>query len=543
MLLRYYHTLKYLRLTQVTGRIRHRLFRPKPDVRKAPPVRPVPGIWKRHPWREESMLGPSQFKFLNLERQLAFPGDWNAADLEKLWTYNLHYFDDLNAKGAETRRSWHNALILQWIRENPPGAGAGWEPYPLSLRIVNWIKWARGGNDLCPAALQSLAVQIRYLSKRLEYHLLGNHLFENAKTLVFAGLFFSGEEADVWFHSGMSLLSKQLEEQVLADGGHFELSPMYHALILEGLIDLFNLFHAYHINPPDSWRGLVSSMMDWLECMCHPDGGISFFNDATFGIAPPLTALEQYAESLDLAGKQAAAGARLLESSGYARLELGQAVVLADVAAIGPDYLPGHAHADSLSFEMSLCGRRILVNSGTSVYGGGLERQRQRGTAAHNTLQIDGADSSEVWSGFRVARRARVRVEQFDTISGIRLAASHDGYQRLGGRPVHRRAWTLNPRELIVSDTVEGSGLHSANVRFHFHPDCRILPHGPAAYTVTGPDNSVVIHVLSDPKMRWQVENTAWHPGFGLREPNLCLSLSYEGLLPMHVITKFVWEE
>ena len=80
--------------------------------------------------------------------------------------------------------------------------------------------------------------------------------------------------------------------------------------------------------------------------------------------------------------------------------------LLLDVASIGPDYLPGHGHADTLSFEMSLFGKRTLVNRGISQYG--IEvRQVERGTAAHNTVVINNENSSEVWSGFRVARRAR----------------------------------------------------------------------------------------------------------------------------------------
>ena len=84
-------------------------------------------------------------------------------------------------------------------------------------------------------------------------------------------------------------------------------------------------------------------------------------------------------------------------------------MALLDVAPVGPDYLPGHAHADTLSFELSLFGQRVLVNSGTSQYEAGPERSRQRGTAAHNTVIVDGHDSSEVWAGFRVARRASSR--------------------------------------------------------------------------------------------------------------------------------------
>src|SRR5690606_15320930 len=152
----------------------------------------------------------------------------------------------------------------------------------------------------------------------------------------------------------------------------------------------------------------VSPMLHWLRVMTHPDGDIALFNDAALGIAPPLAALEAYADLVGVSRDSTElASLEALAESGYVRLTVGPAVLIADVGLVGPDYLPGHAHADTLSFELSLHGRRVLVNGGTSTYEANAERLRQRGTAAHNTVVVDGQDSSEVWSAFRVARRAR----------------------------------------------------------------------------------------------------------------------------------------
>src|SRR5690606_25718690 len=168
-----------------------------------------------------SMTGPGRFLLLNELHDLGETG-WDDPGIERLWRYNLHYFDDLNAEGAPDRAGWHRDLILRWIGDNPPGRGSGWEPYPLSLRMVNWIKWHLAGNELPPAALHSLAVQARWLMRRLEFHLLGNHLFANAKALVFAGCFFRGDEADAWLARGLAILRREVPEQILADGGQFE---------------------------------------------------------------------------------------------------------------------------------------------------------------------------------------------------------------------------------------------------------------------------------------------------------------------------------
>lgn len=538
---RYFHTLRHLKPGQVVGRIQQRLHRPRPDLRRPPALRSLAGAWLTPCRKEQSLVGPDRFRFLNEERQLVFPQAWNATGPSRLWVYNLHYFDDLTAVRAHDRLQWHKALIGQWILENPPARGTGWEPYPLSLRIVNWIKWSLAGNALDPEAVHSLAIQTRQLRRRLEFHLLGNHLFENAKALFFAGLFFTGEEAQEWLRTGEALLQRELAEQVLPDGGHFERSPMYHALVLEGLLDLANLCATFGWPVPAAWGAAVTGMLRWLRTMNHPDGGITFFNDAALGVAPDLEQLEAYAAALRLAVPSSGTGTCLLRDSGYARLEAGAAVVFADVAAVGPDYLPGHAHADSLSFELSVDGRRVLVNSGTSVYGTGPERQRQRGTAAHNTVRLDAVDSSDVWSGFRVGRRARVGVEHFAAQPTASLQASHDGYRHLKGRPEHRRHWMLDEHALTVEDTIEGNGHHLVEVFFHLHPDFSLRPDGGGLFSAVHKDSGGTVRFELDSQVTWQVHPGSWHPAFGVSVGNQFLHGRYEGPLPTRFTARVTW--
>lgn len=527
------HTVRHLRVRQVLARGRLRLYRPVPKPLPAPERRRPMGEWSPPAPREPSLLAPATFRFLNETRSLAEPGHWNHPAWEKLWLYNLHYFDDLNAQGAERRADWHRALIARWTRENPPASGNGWEPYPLSLRICNWVKWSLAGNRLEPAWLDSLAVQVRYLARRLEYHLLGNHLFENARALVFAGLFFSGREAERWLAKGLAVLRRELPEQVLADGGHFERSPMYHALVLEGLLDLVNLDRAFPGVIPEAvrsdWDQAVDAMRRWLAAMVHPDGEIAFFNDAAFGIAPNRAALEAYAQRLGYSSVAAPGeGVTHLADSGYVRMQHGEGVALLDAAPVGPDYLPGHAHADTLSLELSLFGQRVIVNSGTSCYGTGHERQRQRATAAHSTVEVDGEDSSEVWGGFRVARRARpfdLRVEA--GVGSSRVLCAHDGYMRLPGRPVHRRNCRLTRHGLWIRDEVDGR-FRRAVARFHFHPGVTVVPEASAAegYLLLAEG---AIASWSVTRGAARVRAGSYHPAFGVSQPNYCLELEAEG--------------
>ena len=500
-------------------------------MRSAPPLRLLCGRdWVKPARRRASLLGSERFCFWNETYDLADHG-WDDPALGKLWRYNLHYFDDLNAQDAIARLVWQQALLLRWVRENPPAVSTGWEPYPTSLRIVNWIKWALDGNVLPPECLDSLAVQARWLARRLEIHLLGNHLFANAKALVFAGLFFDGQEAAAWLQKGMRILAREVPEQILSDGGQFERSTMYHALALEDMLDLCNVTAAFSGATPSRWQSTIASwlarigpMRDWLAAMCHPDGEIGLFNDAAFGIAPVPAELERYADELGLAPPgRAQMGVTHLAQSGYMRVAQDEMVALLDVAPIGPDYLPGHAHADTLSFELSVFGQRVLVNSGTSCYGQGSERLRQRETAAHNTVVVDGQSSTEVWAGFRVARRARPLGLESVREGGMKVVCSHDGYSRLAGQPMHTRQWLFEAASLVVEDRVSGRFGH-AEARFHLHP----------RMTLEALDGGVTgrIGLENGRWLTWRVEmgelvieESTYHPRFGISESARCLVL------------------
>jgi len=521
----YWHTLRHLKPIQLSNRMWRKIAPATPDTRLAPKIRGLAHHWSAPITPAPCMTGPKSFIFLNEPGKAREPADWNTPERDKLWLYNLHYFDDLRAQEAEARTKWHRSLIAQWIEQNPPGFGNGWEPYPLSLRIVNWVKWAVAGNELEQEWVQSLAIQVRFLRKSLEWHLLGNHLLANAKALVFAGLFFEGQEADEWRKKGLSILGKQLSEQILLDGGHFELSPMYHCIILEDLLDLQNLNLAYPNIIPDTaheyWHMSANHMRSWLNVMTHPDGEISFFNDAAFGICAAPAALDRYAIALGLGVVEAPQiGITHLKSSGYIRVQHGELVAILDVAPIGPSYLPGHAHADTLSFELSVNGQRIIVNSGTSLYGVGAERQRQRSTAAHNTLEIDGESSSEVWSGFRVARRARpFNLQISESENEIIIKCSHDGYRRLRGNNICTRTWKFSNRMLCVIDQVSGPH-QQAVARFHCHPGLQIEAVAQGVRILQ--ENKILQKCTFDTK-NIQIIPSTFHPEFGVSKDNNCV--------------------
>lgn len=555
---RLWNTVKYLRFQQIYSRVRKKLIKPKHVVRPAPPVRESRASarsgsdfsWQTSIAGAPLMLGPHRFRFLNEEHEIATRQDAYDEKLSHLWRYHLHYFDDLNAVGANDRRGDQAAWIARWMQDFPPAAKDAWDPYPTSLRIVNWIKAGLNGMAISSEMRESLAAQVRWLAQSLEFHLLGNHLLANAKALLFAAMYFEGSEADRWLKESLAIYDDQLSEQILADGGHFELSPMYHCTILEDLLDVYNLARA--VNDPELLKiaervfvPRIQTMRHWLQAMLHPDGQISFFNDAALDHAPHPRHLEDYAIRLGLGPTpEIPDGLTWLESSGYVRVQFGKTVLIADVARIGPDYIPGHAHADTLTFELSINGKRAIVNSGTSCYGNDAQRHHERSTAAHNTVEVDGANSSEVWGGFRVARRARPRDLEIEMLTNdiFKIRCSHDGYRRLRGKVTHTRTWLMQPTTLQVTDELDGK-YHEAIGRIHLAPEwanmaegrsrapspgsAMFLPDGlPIQFVNEGEKLSITLHGKKN-----RLEPETYHPRFGESAATHCIASEFPAVL------------
>lgn len=536
----YFRSVIHLKPSQILARL---AFRRTPHVESQPvcSLRSPRAAWVAPVTKAACWLGEDTFRFLNETHRLSFPLAWNDTAYGKLWLYNLHYFDGLQAADVET--GYAGDLIDRWIEENPMPHGNGWEPYPTSLRIVNWLKWHLQGHTLKPEWTASLATQLAWLSKRLEHHLLANHLMANAKALLFGGLVLEAPQAEAWYATGRMLWERELNEQILLDGGHFERSPMYHAIILEDHLDVLNVHRAMNQPVPDAWGDTARRMITWLQAMSHPDGDVSFFNDSAIGIAPSHAELLAYAEAMALDVEKASPPPTVhLSESGYVRVERETATFLIDVAPVGPDYQPGHAHADTLSFELSVGTQRVLVNSGTSVYGISDERLRQRKTAAHNTVVIDSTDSTEVWSGFRVARRARVAdVAVTPTADGAVIEATHDGYTRLPKAVMHRRRWAIGERQCVVSDRFEGieGAVHQFDAHLHIAPGIALTQLSAQSVALRTNTGDLLLKIETDGVLH--VNDTTHHPRFGVSIPTQKLIFSKKTTVPAAIDTVIRW--
>ena len=390
------------------------------------------------------------FTFLNRPVALGRPVDWLPEHESRLWIYNLHYFDyavglarDGSPDRADHAYSAFRDLASDWMRSCPCGTRLAWDPYPLSLRVCNWIRAytlfqpALGEDPEFSRALRrSLYQQTRFLANDLEYGHQGNHLLENARALVEAGLFFSNGRARQWLATGERILWTGIRRQFLTDGGHFERSPMYHQIMMKLYREAVHVLVAADRPIPEEVGTTMRAMETWLANVVHPDGDIALLNDAALGIAGRTSDYIDRTSATD--------GLQALPDSGYFtfRDRARGSFLVMDCGLLRPDYQPGHGHCDALSFELSVAGQRMIVDSGVDDYYGELEwRQYYRSTRAHNTVVVDGEEQSELWDRFRVARRARpfdiVWKDDGPTLACV--AASHTGYRRLTPQVTHRR--------------------------------------------------------------------------------------------------------
>lgn len=555
---RFVRTVVGLRFIQFVNRYSRRLvplrFEDAGAVAISAPVRPLAPFVER----EQSLLSATRLRLLNATRDVDRAQCWDDPAWPRLWTYNLHYFDDLNAAGSTQRLDWQTAHLERWLQENPPPEGTAWEPYPASLRTVNLAKWLLRTGRCDPSALKALVMSAGAVSRQLEYHLLGNHLWANAKALYIAGICIKGRQAQRWIYRGQKILESEVGEQILADGAHFELSPMYQGTIVEDALDLVNFARAYDREPPAAIDRQLPRMLSWLEAMTHPDGEIAFFNDAAPGIAARSVQLLGYAERLGIHPAQrrvltAAIGATIedLTHSGYARLSSDEstrpiAVAICDASAVGPAYLPGHAHADTLSFELSLHGRRVVVNGGTSTYEDDDQRHFERSTRAHSTVELAHADSSEVWASFRCGARARIsRRRAWADNEGVYLEAQHAGYSFLPGRWMHQRTWRMSATRVLIDDRIypsaAGAARIPATVRFLLHPQVRIRALGDEGSWELFRDDRVIARFHGQSSINWCAEHTTFAEGFGILAQSVALVGRFEasGATEVHSELRF----
>lgn len=427
-----FNTIRHLKITQAVHQVKYRLVKPVYKAYDMSGFKVQGSRFKANPIAKYTCLKGNNYTFLNLEHE--FTG-WNFTEKGMLWAYNQNYFDWLNQDGmtAEEGCKWIDRFI-----EELPDNKIGLDPYPIALRSINWVKFFCKYPDTATGErLDVLYSQLRLLEKKLEYHLLGNHLLEDAYALYIGASYFNDNHL---LKKAKNLLLKQLKEQILPDGAHYEQSPMYHCILLDRLLDCINIREDKELN------GYASRMLGHLESIVWENGSFPLLNDAAYGIAPEPQEIFNYAKRLGLVWNS-----NQMKECGYRKFNAEHLEAIVDVGNIMATYQPGHTHADTFNYELHVDGKPFVVDTGISTYNKTERRQLERSTIAHNTVSVDGKNSSEVWGGFRVGKRCHTVITE-DTEKAV--DAWHNGF----GKRCRRR-FEIKDGCLCVEDWYDGNAV------------------------------------------------------------------------------------
>lgn len=467
-----------------------------------------------------------QGRVLLLHEMHLLNSSWNVGKVSHLWNYNLHYLEFLiplavryHASGNEEYREKYLEILTSWLETMDDNKDA-YAPYTISMRIPNvLIGMEMLGvieEPLKNKIYQSLYNQYRYLLQHPELALLANHYFENLKTIVIASILFG--ESDV-YRKYFDLFLKQIGEQILSDGLHFERSLMYHKIILEDILRVYMVLQSSgHETDAEKLLPTIKNMASAMGSLERNMKHTPLFNDAGDNVSKPTAALlivcKKICGDVDT-------GKTEFPDAGYYRMDSGSGIVLFDCGDIGPKYMAGHAQNDCLSFELSVGGERIFVNSGTGQYQGGM-RQFFRSTKAHNTLMIDDREQSELWGEHRAARR----------ISGIKTVVKEReimGQFKSYHGDGFRRKMQWQGTSLMISDDIRcgDSDRHTARQFFHLVPGYRFERDGNSVKIISGNRNIAIINPPenADLLIHTDGEITTYAGDFGMYEKKLVLEL------------------
>jgi len=521
---RWLRTVRHLRPAQLLGQLA-RPLRPRGRPRRArgPATLPDglrPGAPFLPPPAHARASAGGRVALLAREHALGDPVDWRGGAHGPLFAFHLQYHDWLRGDGfAPDERA---RLLRDWAAREREGVA--WHPATISERAFAWAKLL-----LTPGALPddpglrralagSLGDQLATLAAHLERDLLANHLLFNRLALALGGALLDGPDTASWRRAEPALRA-ELAEQVGSDGAHYERSPMYHAQVLERVLDLLNAAAArpgrLAAETEAALRACAARMLGALAVWTHPDGEIALFGDAAFGIAPPPAELHAYAARLGVRA-QPPVTPGVLDRAGYVRLAAGPFTLIASVAGPMPAYQPGHAHCDALAFELSLGRERVVTDTGVCEYVPGPRRDASRATRSHATLAIGGREQAEIWAAHRVGGRPRVRLLAVDP--GRALEASCAGWATPG--VVHTRRFEVSDAEVRVVDALAGPGAR-VEAALPLAPGVEATLDGTRA-VLRLPSGAALALQLPE-GLAWRLETSPYFPGFGREEARLVL--------------------
>jgi uncharacterized heparinase superfamily protein len=408
------------------------------------------------------------------------------------WATELLGFGWLrHLRAAETAiaRANARALVDEWIGLQGGWHPLGWRTDVLARRIMSWLSQAPLLLQDTDARfyrrfLRSLVRQVRHLRHTSSDVNRSATRLQAAIALCYAALCIAGQARHI--RSATASLTRELERQILPDGGHISRDP---GVLIEILIELLPLRQAYasrNMAPPPALQNAIDRMMPMLRFFRHSEGTFAHFNGMGTTPIELLLTLLAYDDSR---------GAPLSNApySAYQRLEAGGAVLIMDTGRAPPPEASLDAHAGCLAFEFSSPKHSlIVVNCGMPGTAREEWRALARTTAAHSTVTLNDESSAHfakaklfkrVLGGLpMVGGPTRVSVTREQEFDAITLRAAHDGYAARYGL-VHERTIMLAADGtrfegedvfLAADGSAQMSGTHDHYaVRFHLHPSIK----------------------------------------------------------------------
>jgi hypothetical protein len=520
-------------------------------------------------------------------------------DSKNVWELNRHqYFTTLGRAywytGDEAYARTFVQHITSWMDANPPKLGINWaSSLELAFRAISWM-WAlhffRESPELSPAvflrALKFLYIHARHLETYLSTYFSPNtHLTGEALGLFYLGVLLPEfKESRRWQETGWRILRDQLTQQVRADGVYFEQATQYHRYTTDFYVHASILGEANGLSVRGVIDPTLQRLLDHLMYMTRPDGTTPFIGDDdggqlvvlderapndfrdTLATGAVLFARRDYAY---VAGEPSAQALWLLGPAGVREFHdvgtnaprvsscgfrEGGYFVMRDgwrkranfaVVDCGPhgSLSCGHAHADALAIEIVAQGCPFLVDAGTYTYTDSIEERNYfRGTAAHNTVTVDGESSSVPTSAFRWGHVARSRLAawmshpRFDYFEG-----AHDGYARLSEPAIHRRSVLFLKRGYwVIRDRIESSGSHRVSVHFHCAPGVTAQVDGDRDLILTGAGacSGTTLRIAGFARgLTLTRADGCVSPSYGVRAPATVCALTTEGDGQQEVVT------
>jgi hypothetical protein len=486
--------------------------------------------------------------------------------LARLWTGNAKYWIEIEKQ------------VVSWKESNPFMMGVNWKsPLEAGLRLISWAyvsflttAWNKD-RKACDQLFAATVYHHQYFIRKFfsKHSSANNHLVGEMAGLYVASVVWPWyEESTDWRSFARRKLIQEIVRQVEPDGVGCERAIEYQLFILELFLLAGALGQAVGDPFPQEYWNRIDRMMAFLSAISNRTDSLPMFGDGDSGqvIALPETIQERSRALVRIKQCDDGAVTRNLRSTlllwGQSRKEIpvdpaqgtppslqvfpeggycvltvdrdseDEIVVVVDAGPLGLAPLNAHGHADALSFWLSYGGREFLIDPGTFTYYSSAQwRSYFRGTAAHNTIRIDGKDQSVSTGTFLWREATDCRLEHFeDTDEFVALRGSHDGYRRLSDPVIHRRGLRLfkKARMLVITDGLECHRAHDVELFFHFSEKCQLRQVGTGSFEASNRNKRISIRV--DSRLKPQLYHGCEKPilgwvsrTFGVKEP--CFTL------------------